>query len=218
MKKYTMWALVILFVVGFTVDQANATLSYDLTYVFNGDTPAVPGPWLKAEFNTVSTGVVTLKLTSNFAAPNSDYYFKQVAFNVDTAIKPDDLSISIDGTKKYGTYTDPSISKSTQNDQTLHGSGNEKFDVLLDFSDSNANRFNLNDSVTLKISKNGITENSFNFLSSTGTANVGAHIGGWSVGRDDQSGAISNVPIPGAVWLLASGLIGLVGVRRRFHK
>lgn len=29
---------------------------------------------------------------------------------------------------------------------------------------------------------------------------------------------ISAVPIPGAVWLLSSGLIGLVGVRRRYNK
>jgi hypothetical protein len=26
------------------------------------------------------------------------------------------------------------------------------------------------------------------------------------------------VPIPGAVWLLGSGLIGLIGIRRRFKK
>ena len=29
---------------------------------------------------------------------------------------------------------------------------------------------------------------------------------------------ISAVPIPGEVWLLGSGLIGLVGIRRRFQK
>jgi hypothetical protein len=28
----------------------------------------------------------------------------------------------------------------------------------------------------------------------------------------------SPVPVPGAVWLLASGLIGLVGMKRRFTK
>lgn len=36
----------------------------------------------------------------------------------------------------------------------------------------------------------------------------------WAV----RSGDVSAVPIPAAVWLLGSGLIGLIGVRRRFRK
>ena len=39
---------------------------------------------------------------------------------------------------------------------------------------------------------------------------------------DDQLGkylaSISNVPIPGALWLLGSGVVGLVGIRRRMKK
>jgi hypothetical protein len=34
----------------------------------------------------------------------------------------------------------------------------------------------------------------------------------------DAVGAISSVPIPAAFWLLGSGLIGLVGIRRKFQK
>lgn len=33
-----------------------------------------------------------------------------------------------------------------------------------------------------------------------------------------QPGQVSAVPIPSAIWLLGSGLIGLVGVRRKFRK
>lgn len=211
MKKYTISALVILLVLGFAVNQAKATLSYDLKYVFNGNTPAGSN-WLKAEFNTVTPGEVSLKLTSNFT--NSSYYFQQVGFNVDPGITPGALGVAV--TNKSGFDTDPTISKSTQNGQALPGSGNEMFDVLLSFSTSNGqsgdHRFNNSDMVTFTITGSGITEDSFNFLSSTGKANVGAHIA-WGEG----SGAISNVPIPGAVWLLGTGLIGLVGVRRRFQ-
>jgi hypothetical protein len=38
--------------------------------------------------------------------------------------------------------------------------------------------------------------------------------GWWSLGEISAS----PVPIPGAVWLLGSGLLGLVGIRRKFHK
>jgi len=37
----------------------------------------------------------------------------------------------------------------------------------------------------------------------------------WPGGDPIYLGAINNVPIPGAVWLLGSGLIGLIGIRRR---
>ena len=36
-------------------------------------------------------------------------------------------------------------------------------------------------------------------------------------GNDNLMGRTSQVPIPGAVWLFGSGLLGLVGIRRRRH-
>ncbi len=36
-----------------------------------------------------------------------------------------------------------------------------------------------------------------------------------NVGRIDYSGSAAPVPVPGAVWLLGSGIIGLVGMRRK---
>ena len=35
---------------------------------------------------------------------------------------------------------------------------------------------------------------------------------------DDNSLTVTGVPIPGAIWLLGSGLLGVVGLRRRFNK
>jgi len=39
-----------------------------------------------------------------------------------------------------------------------------------------------------------------------------------SIGAINWTYSITVVPIPGAVWLLGSGLIGIVGIRRKFKK
>ena len=51
---------------------------------------------------------------------------------------------------------------------------------------------------------------SINYSSITGLVLTESWVG------DVQTVTISTIPIPGAVWLLGSGLIGLVGIRRRF--
>jgi len=38
----------------------------------------------------------------------------------------------------------------------------------------------------------------------------------WYFGLDDVD--VSPVPIPGAVWLLGSGVVGLIGLKRRMRK
>jgi hypothetical protein len=49
-------------------------------------------------------------------------------------------------------------------------------------------------------------------------ASFNGYTGGFSISTaEGTNGAISPVPLPGAVWLLGTGLIGLVGVRRRFQ-
>jgi hypothetical protein len=73
----------------------------------------------------------------------------------------------------------------------------------------------------------------FNLLDSTGSeifsltrttsdsisTDVGGNRYGWMVYNNIEGLAVDNtsaVPIPGAVWLLGSGIIGLVGLRRKF--
>ena len=57
----------------------------------------------------------------------------------------------------------------------------------------------------------------------TSSADVSFYIydgpGGYLWSNDNVKGiSLSTVPLPGAVWLLGSGLIGIVGVRRKFEK
>ena len=40
----------------------------------------------------------------------------------------------------------------------------------------------------------------------------------WPTVDHFYAGAASNVPLPGAVWLLGSGLVGLAGLRRKFNR
>jgi uncharacterized membrane protein len=73
---------------------------------------------------------------------------------------------------------------------------------------------------------NGGTYTSLNVPGAIASFAQGINDGGTIVGYyGDASGHIHGfeaipapVPIPGAVWLLGSGLIGLVGIRRRFKQ
>ena len=46
-------------------------------------------------------------------------------------------------------------------------------------------------------------------------ANNGDPLDGFTVDLVDNTYKISSIPIPGAIWLFISGLIGLVGIKRR---
>ena len=70
------------------------------------------------------------------------------------------------------------------------------------------------DVLTFTITGTGITASSFAWLSTGGSPNyVAAHVQGIPLdGGGTASGFIGTVPIPGAVWLLGSGLLGLLAV------
>jgi hypothetical protein len=206
--------LAFLGVFGVGAGEAEATLSYDLTYVINGSAIPNGSNWISAAFTTNAPGSVRFTLTSNLTAPaQSSYYVGEVGINVDPTVVPSTLGFNVTGTS--GSFTNPTISKGIQDAQTVPGGGvgSTGFDILFTFANPFAGRFNLGDSITYNITGQGITEDSFRFMNSQYEANVGAHLmlGG------GISGAISNsnVPIPAAVWLLGSGLIGVAVIRRR---
>jgi hypothetical protein len=199
--------------------EARATLSFDLTYIVSGSAVPVDGShWLSATFANAGANQVSLTLTSNLM--NSNYYWQQVGINVDPTVVPSSLGFTV-GTK-VGSFTNPTISRGNQNAQDIPGGGDsgKGFDILFSFSTSNAGggiaRFNGSDSVSYTITGSGITKDSFSFMNSAPNnvvaANIGAHL---ALGGANSEFAASVVPLPAAVWLLGSGLIGVAVIRRK---
>ena len=96
------------------------------------------------------------------------------------------------------------------------------YDILFDFPPPPGNvRFEANETVVYTITGAGLTANDFNVFGSPGPGmgNPGPFL---SVARFQSTGPneqgsdwVGAVPVPAAVWLFGSGVIGLVGVARR---
>jgi len=207
MTKMEVSIIAVLFVIfGLTAAETRAT-SYDLNYIFNGGTFDTSNNYLTATFVDSGTNTVTLTLTSHLSDPN--YYIQEVVFNVDPNIAPSGLTFTVNANGTVLNLTD--IAHTGQDAQILNGGGNQGFgfDVLLSFPSANKDRFNNSDTVVLTITGTGITAESFDFLNTAGVANVAAHIAPAAIGN-----TINNVPIPAAVWLFGSGLLGMIVIRR----
>jgi hypothetical protein len=213
MKKIAISMIAVLFVVfGLTTGEAKASLTYDLKYILGISGGTLAGSdWLTAKFEDDGANKVKLTLNANLQA---GYYIQEVAFNVNPSLNL--VSLTIAESSKLGTYLNSS--SYAEDKKKLNGGGDitKGFDVLLGFPTANndvTNRFSDTDWIVLNITGTGITEGSFDFLNTYKTANVAAKIAG-----NCLSAEVSNVPIPAAAWLFGSGLLGLVGIRRRFQQ
>jgi hypothetical protein len=100
--------------------------------------------------------------------------------------------------------------------------GDGRYDILFDFPPppgQQAARFNAGEFLMYDITGiDSLTANDFNFLA-TSAGGFGPYL---SVARFQDTGPLQGdsdwvgaVPVPAAVWLFGSGLIGLVGIARR---
>jgi len=168
--------------------------------------------------NNINFTVATLSKLNNAASTN----FGIQAFDFNTKLPNTDYS-NVNFTNLPGGWSPAVAPPPNQAD------GFGAFD--LEVSNGGSNRLS-----TLKFSITGVSGDTLStyFDNSTGTAGQGnvpfaAHVADFTTGLTNSSGAVtsgwfgggttvvppSDVPVPAAVWLFGSGLMGLVGIARR---
>ena len=170
--------------------------------------PSGPDPWLTALFDDGGTaGSVNLTLTVSGGVELATV--TQVYLNVADGITGLGNGI-FGGSGPSGTvtYAPPPI----------RADGSGLYDILIDFP-LNSDTFGAGESVTVLFTADGLVASSFNdwstleFGSTTGPYLAAAKF--QTTGNGSQSDWVGAVPVPAAVWLFGSGLIGLIGVARR---
>jgi hypothetical protein len=193
-----------------------ATVSFELDFEYTGgDDPAGPPPWLVADF--VDTGLNEVKMSINTFGLVDEEFVSSWFFNLDPELNAEFLSFRFVRESSTGLPATVSRGNDSQNAAGDRGQG---FDIELTWSTSQGRQFIAGKEVVYMISYSDaensgdmITAFSFNFFNQGGLLSA-AHVQGISPG--DGGGWIAAVPIPGTVWLFASGMLGLAVLRKRF--
>ncbi len=174
--------------------------------------PDGPAPWMTAFFDDGGiAGSVTLTLSVAGTVGGAEV--TEVYLNVDDAIGGANLTITPAG----GTGPTAAISTGTDN---FKADADGWYDILFDLPPPGGDRFTAGETLIYDITATGLLASSFNFLSTPDPVDPnGPFLGAakfQSTGEfGEQSDWVGAVPVPAAVWLFGSGLLGLVGVARR---
>lgn len=204
-----------------TFDVLAATVTFNYTESFGSVPPDGPAPYATAVFDDGGVaGSVTL--TMSVAATVGEADVTAMYFNLNPALDPASLGFTRDG------GTGPTAANTTINTGTdAFGpvGGDGIYDIEFDLPPSpgqNAARFNAGEDLVYTITAAGLTASDFNFFATPGpgAGNAGPFLSVarfQSTGPDpfDGSDFVGAVPVPAAVWLFGSGLLGLVGIARR---
>ena len=198
-----------------------STVTFNYGTSFGAVTPDGPAPYATATFDDGGgTGTVHLTMTASSSIGDAD--ITQMYFNFDPNLFLGDLVFTYDGSS-----TGPAAAGGGGNGifvgvDAFQADGDGKYDILFDFPPPPGNdKWGAGEEVRYTITATGITASSFNFLSAPGGNAAGPFL---SVARFQSTGIDGNgsdwvgagvIPVPAAVWLFGSGLLGLIGVARR---
>ncbi|UCB54724.1 MAG: VPLPA-CTERM sorting domain-containing protein [Thiotrichales bacterium] len=209
----------------FSLQASAATLTLDFDVSFGDPTdpdtaaPDGPTPWMTAFFDDGgSAGSVDLVLTVSPGVGNAAV--TGVYLNVDDAIGAESLAIT-PSVSNSSVVSSETINRNTN----THKAGNDGlFDILIELPPPGDDRFTAGESLNYSITAAGLLASSFNFFSAPDPSELdpsGPFLGAakfQTTGDGLQSDWVGAVPVPAAVWLFGSGLLGLVGIARRKHR
>jgi hypothetical protein len=202
-------------------------LTFEHNIEFSGATPPEgAAPWLTATFDDSFGGANTVRLTMSTSGLTDAEFVSQWYFNFDPDLVPSSLSVSAVDLSDVGPTT---LSLGVD---TFQADGDGKYDILFDFPPPPgqfADKFTAGEQVVVDFTYiSPIDVNSFDFLSAPagghGPFLSAAHVQG--IGPNDgDSGWVApggdvppqQIPEPGILALLGTGLLGmtLLGRRRR---
>ena len=204
MRKRILLSAVVLAFGFFLATNAFADFSFELSTP-NAALGPFPGPYALVEFDYLSSTTVNVTFTglNGYAFVNGG----SVALNVNAA----SFTVSdIDWTVR-----DAGGSTSVYQVPAQNVDGFKKFNLVLD-QPTAANPATMI-SFTLTNTSQEWSDSLYSILTGNGSGwYAAAHV--VPAGSSTTGYAANAVPIPAAVWLLGSGLIGLAGLRRRFRK
>jgi hypothetical protein len=200
----------------FSLQATAAVVTFEYTESFGDVSPDGPAPWATSVFDDGgSAGSVTL--TMSVAAGVNLADVTAMYFNLDPTMDPTALGFNRDG-GSGPTAANTDIKTGVDG---FKAGGDGLYDILFDFPPppgQQAARFNAGEDLVYTITGAGLTANSFNFFA-TPDGGFGPYL---SVARFQDTGPLQEdsdwvgaVPVPAAVWLFGSGLLGLVGIARR---
>ena len=200
----------------FSLQATAAVVTFDYTESFGAVSPDGPAPWATAVFDDGDT-VGSVTLTMSVAATVNLADVTAMYFNLDPVMDPTLLGF----TRESGTGPTAATTNILMGVDNFQADGDGRYDILFDFPPppgQQAARFNAGEDLVYTITGTGLTADSFNFFAAPG-GGFGPYL---SVARFQQTGPLQEgsdwvgaVPVPAAVWLFGSGLLGLVGVARR---
>jgi hypothetical protein len=200
----------------FSLQATAATVTFNYDQSFGAVAPDGPAPWATAVFDD-GGGVGSVTLTMTVAGTVGMADVTAMYFNLDPLMDPTALSFTrVGGSGPAAGDTDIHLGI-----DDFQADGDGKYDILFDFPPppgAQDGLFNADEDLVYTITGTGLTADSFNYWAAPG-GGKGPFL---SVARFQSTGPdgeysdwVGAVPVPAAVWLFGSGLLGLVGVARK---